>query len=182
MVGVAENIINMLGKSMQNWKTHLQVNNSTLGVVDIKRVIFQGDSFSLRFCHHTDSTNDDTQKGQSRLLHEKRISKVNHPLFMDDVKLYTSKSDEIDSLVQMIRVCTQDLGLKFGIKKCTTLVLKRGKMSYTEGINLGNIEIIGEMGNDGYRCLGIAEKDGICNEQVKESIRKEYFKTFDNPL
>ena len=46
MAGVAENIINMLGKSMQNWKTHLQVNNSTLGVVDIKRGIFQGGSFS----------------------------------------------------------------------------------------------------------------------------------------
>ena len=46
MVGVAENIIDMLGRSMQNWKTHLQVNNSALGVVDINRGIFQGDSFS----------------------------------------------------------------------------------------------------------------------------------------
>ena len=61
---------------------------------------------------------------------------------MDDVKLYASKSDEIDSLVQTVRVCTQDLGMKFGIKKCATLVLKRGKVSCSEGINLGNNEII----------------------------------------
>ena len=95
---------------------------------------------------------------------------------MDDVKLYASKSDEIDSLVQTMRVCTQDRGMKFGIKKCATLILKRGKISCSEGINLGNNEIIGEVGNDGYKYLGIAEKDGICHEQVKESSRREYFK------
>ena len=95
---------------------------------------------------------------------------------MDDVKLYASKSDDIDSLVQTVRVCTQDLGMKFGIKKCATLVLKRGKISCSEGINLGNNEIIGEVCTDGYKYLGIAEKDGICYEQVKESTRKEYFK------
>ena len=100
--------------------------------------------------------------------------KINHLLFMDDVKLYVSKSDEIDSFVQRVRVCAQDLGMKFGIKKCATLVLKRGKMSFSERINLGNNEIIGEVDTDGYKCLGIAEKDAI--EQVKESTRKEYFK------
>ena len=70
-------------------------------------------------------------------------------------------------LVQTVRVCTQDLGMKFGIKKCATLVLKRGKISCSEVINLGNNEIIGEVGTDGYKYLGIAEKDGICHEQVK---------------
>ena len=109
---------------------------------------------------------------------KKGMSKVDHLLFMDDVKLYASKSDEIDSLVQTVRFCIQDLGMKFGIKECATLVLKRGKMSYSEGINLVNNEIIGEVGNDGYKYLGIAEKDGICHEQAKESTRKEYLKRF----
>ena len=49
-------------------------------------------------------------------------------------------------------------------------------MSYSEGINLGNNEIIGEVSNDGYKYRGIAEKDGICHEKVKESTRKEYLK------
>ena len=64
---------------------------------------------------------------------KKGVSKVNHLLFMDDVKLYASKSDGIDSLVQTVRVCTQDLGMKFGIKKCAILVLKRGKNQQLRG-------------------------------------------------
>ena len=60
--------------------------------------------------------------------------------------------------------------------KATTVSTHHRKMSYFEGINLGSNEIIGEVGNDGYKYLGIAEKDGICHEQVKESTRKEYFK------
>ena len=177
MVGVAENIIDMLGKSMQNWKTHLQVNNSTLGVVDINRGIFQGDSFSpLIFVITLIPLTMTLRKVKQGYYMKKGVSKVNHLLYMDDVKLYASQSDDIDSLVQTVRVCTQDLGMKFGIKKCATLVLKRGKISCSEGINLGNNEIIGEVGTDGYKYLGIAEKDGICHEQVKESTRKEYFK------
>ena len=39
---------------------------------------------------------------------------------------------------------------------------------------------IGIMGTDGYNYLGIAEKDGICHEQVKELTRKEYFKRLTN--
>ena len=95
---------------------------------------------------------------------------------MDDVKLHASQSDEIDPLVQTVRVCTQDLGMTFGIKKCATLVLKRGKLSSSEEIYLGNKEIIGEVGNDGCKYLGIAERDDLCHEQVKESTRNEYFK------
>ena len=45
MFGVAQNIIDMLGKSMLNWKTHLQLKHSTIGEVDINRRILQGDSF-----------------------------------------------------------------------------------------------------------------------------------------
>ena len=102
------------------------------------------------------------RKAKQGYYMKKGMSKVNHLLLMDDVKLYASKSDEIDSLVQTVKVCTQDLGMKFGIKKCATLVLKRGKSSCYEGINLGNNKIIGEVGTDGCKYLGIAEKDGIC--------------------
>ena len=45
-VGVADNIRNLLSNSMRDWKTVLTSNNEVLGDVDIKRGIFQGDSFS----------------------------------------------------------------------------------------------------------------------------------------
>ena len=46
MAQVAENIINFLQKSMVNWKTELTSCGETLGLVDIRRGIFQGDSLS----------------------------------------------------------------------------------------------------------------------------------------
>ena len=62
MVRVAKNVKDMLDKSMQERKTHLQVNNSILGVADMKRNFSMGLFFPFDFCHHIDSTNDDTQK------------------------------------------------------------------------------------------------------------------------
>ena len=45
LFGVAENIKSLLVNSMENWKVMLCSGNSELGEVEIKRGIFQGDSF-----------------------------------------------------------------------------------------------------------------------------------------
>ena len=46
MAQVAENIITFLQNSMVNWKTELTSCGESLGLVDIRRGIFQGDSLS----------------------------------------------------------------------------------------------------------------------------------------
>ena len=46
MMGIAANIKELLENSMKNWNTLLFSNGSMLGKVNIKRGIFQGDSFS----------------------------------------------------------------------------------------------------------------------------------------
>ena len=45
LFGVAQNIKSLLGNSMEKWKVMLCSGNSELGEVEIKRGIFQGDSF-----------------------------------------------------------------------------------------------------------------------------------------
>ena len=57
-------------------------------------------------------------------------------------------------LIQIVGIYTEELGMKFGIKKCATVNLKRGKISYSKRINLGNNEITGEVGADGYKVFG----------------------------
>ena len=42
--------------------------------------------------------------------------KINHLLFMDDLKLYNRNEKELHSLVQTICVFSKDIGMKFGIK------------------------------------------------------------------
>ena len=46
MMGVADNICNLLRQSMMHWKTMLTAADQNLGTVQIRRGIFQGDSLS----------------------------------------------------------------------------------------------------------------------------------------
>ena len=51
-------------------------------------------------------------------------TRINHLLFMDDLKLFSKSNDQIDSLVNTVHTFSEDNGLEFGIKKCRVLVLK----------------------------------------------------------
>ena len=55
---------------------------------------------------------------------------------MDDLKLYAKNEKGLESLVQTVRIFNDDLGMKFGINKYATLVLKRGKITKFDGISL----------------------------------------------
>ena len=43
--------------------------------------------------------------------------KINHLLFMDDLKLYGKSENEIKGLVSTVEVFSQDIGMEFDIKK-----------------------------------------------------------------
>ena len=47
VVGVADNLIDLVSRSMCSWKTNSFADGELLGTVNSKRDIFQGDSFSL---------------------------------------------------------------------------------------------------------------------------------------
>ena len=57
---------------------------------------------------------------------QKIKSKLNHLLIMDDLKLYWSNQNEIDSLVKTVEIVTKDIRIKFDIDKCGVLAMKRG--------------------------------------------------------
>ena len=66
-------------------------------------------------------------------------TKINHFLFMDDLKLLERSNDQIDSLVNTVYTLSEDIGMEFGIK-CGVLVIKRGKVdkAKSRGLNLLN--------------------------------------------
>ena len=53
---------------------------------------------------------------------------------MDDLKLHAKSERGLDWLIQTVRIFSDDVGMVFGLDKCAVLVLKRGKMIQTEGI------------------------------------------------
>ena len=46
-----------------------------------------------------------------------RQFKINHLLFMDDLKPFGKSYEQIDSLVQTVHTLSIDIGTEFGIKK-----------------------------------------------------------------
>ena len=68
--------------------------------------------------------------------------RLNHLLFMDDLKLYVSNDNKIDSLVKVVKIVSGDIGMQFGFDKCAVLKMKRGKQIHCEGIDLGDGAVI----------------------------------------
>ena len=62
----------------------------------------------------------------------------------------------------------------FGLDKYAVLVLKRGKMIRTEGIELPDGEHMREVNHDGYKYLGVLQFDFIMNGEMKEKVKSEY--------
>ena len=142
LFGVAENIKSLLVNSMEKWKVMLCSGNSEFGEVEIKRGIFQGDSLSpLVFVLALIPLSLILRKAKAAYEFSESKEKINHLLFMDDLKLYSRSEKGLDSLVQTVRVFSEDTGMEFGIEKCATLVMEKGKIVKSVGIELpdGNV-------------------------------------------
>ena len=77
----------------------------------------------------------------------RRNQKLNHLLFKDDLKLYANSKRELDSLIQTVRSFS-DVGMVFGLDKWEVLVLKRGKIVQTKGVELPDEKHIREVNLD----------------------------------
>ena len=74
---------------MERWKTILTADNHVLGEVNIKKGILQGDTLSpLLFAIVLIPLSMILQEIQSGYQLDKHSIKINHLLFMDDLKLY----------------------------------------------------------------------------------------------
>ena len=136
--------------------------------MNINRGIFHGDALSpLLFVISLIPLTLVLRRMKKRSSFQKGKSKLNHLLFMDDLKLCGSNQNEIDSLVRTVEIVIKNIGMTFVIDMCGVLAMNRGKEVECNGIEFENGEEIGQIGK-GYKFLGILEKG--------DNIRKEYFK------
>ena len=70
---------------------------------------------------------------------------INHLLSMDDLKLYGAKRDQLDSLVQTMRMFSEDIKMSFGLKKCTVLEMKSERKFNSAEIELQDDKHIGKV-------------------------------------
>ena len=174
MLGIADNTRNLLTQTMKTWQTVLQSEEKHLAKVSIRRGIFQGDSLSpllfiMALIPMTLVLRDATP---GYVLKSK--AKINHLPYMDDLKLYGKTKSDIEGLISTVRIFSDDIGMRFGLQKCASIVLKRGKRVEDEGIHLAEDKMIEDVGIENYKYLGVLEADTIKMELTKEKIMKEY--------
>ena len=136
--GTGTNTKELLKRSMQSWRTVLFSWKNKLGKINIRRGIFQGDSlFSLLFVVALIPVTIIIRTLKQGYSFGKRKKRLNHLLLVDDLKLYGSNENKIDSLVKVVKVVSGDIGMQFGFDKCVVLKMKRGKQVHCEGIDVG---------------------------------------------
>ena len=165
LVETARNIIELLRRGMQSWRTVLFSGENKLGKVNIKRDIFQEDSLSplllvvalisVTIILRTMKQGCSFGKGKERFNN-----------------LNDSNDNEIDSLVKVVKIVSGDIETQFGFDKCAVLKMKKKK----QGIDLGDGLLIAEADQEGYKYLGILERDDICQEKMKEKVQIENYK------
>ena len=103
LVGTATNIINSFFSGQ-----------SRLGKVIIRRDIFQGDSLSpLLFAVPLIAVTIIRRTLKQRYSFGKGNERLDHLLFMDNLRLYSSNGIENDSLLKVVKI----IGMQFGFDK-----------------------------------------------------------------
>ena len=92
---------------------------------------------------------------------------------MNYIKLFAKNEKELETLINSVRIYSQDIGMEFGIENCAMLVMKSGKRDLTDRMELLNhdkVRMFGEKKT--YKYLGILEANTNKQVNMKEK-RKE---------
>ena len=169
LYNINEEIRAFLRSQMRKWKTTITLNHSEGQIVvpgiKIQRGIFQGDSLSpLLFCLAIDPLSKilkehdigyDLSKGREK----KDKKRMNHLLFMDDLKIYAETDQKLSQLIEEVHKFSKDINMEFGLDKCSKCTIKKGKKVATENIQLDEENCIEDLAGDStYKYLGIEEK------------------------
>lgn len=106
LVQVSDNIVEFVKSS---------VTNQQIKLITCKKVwqkLISGEAFFRLIVYH---------------LYYIRRRRENHFLFKVDLKLYGKSESEIQGLVSTVEVFSQDIGMKFSIKKCYVITMNRKK-------------------------------------------------------
>ena len=178
MVGMREQIKHFLFESMEAGWVDLTCNSQSLGGVDIKRGVFQGDSLSpLLFVLCFILSTVILRKTESAYQFSSNKENINQFPFLDDLKLRAKNEEGLESLVQTVLIFSDDVYMEYSIDKCAILVLKRRKITKFNGMSLPDGRVMKELTERvGYKYLSILQADQIRYIDMKEKEKAECFR------
>ena len=156
-------MINAIKSLTKTWTTNVCLNSENDSYVSntIKYLkgIFQGDSLSvLLFILSSNPMSFLLKKLYAFGKNRNRNQDITHLFFVDDLKLFAANMSSAETLLDLVTIFSQDIGMKFGESKCTYLMMERGKQKCTTKIleiNGTKIQLIKE--DMTYKYLGVDE-------------------------
>lgn len=176
-------LCNFLSLSMTKWKTkiHLSTDKEHLQTdhIPINRGIFQGDSLSaLWFClclNPLSNALNSTSYGFN-IKHQNEIKhKINHLLYMDDIKIYASTKTQMAGLLKTVEDITTDIRMEFGMSKCKMLVIQKGKWKEEISDETLQKQTLNKMHeNETYKYLGFEQNTRLEHTLIKKELLRHY--------
>lgn len=179
-MGVPGNIRSILKRLMLQYETRFVGKQNgkfvTSDPLSIKCGIMQGDTLSpLLFCCALIPLSNFLESS-IQPYKVKDDTKLGHLFYMDDLKVYTSSSSELEKATHGIIREAGALGLELNPAKCATCHLNRGVNTQGQGAtdNWG-IPVLGI--DQMYKYLGIQQNAGPVQKTIQESITDKCLNT-----
>ena len=84
---------------------------------------------------------------------------------MGDLKLYSKSEMALDSVIETVKIFSQDIRMQFAIDKCAMLVMKKGKIVKSDDIQFPNDKVIKSLEEgESYKYLGVLEVDEVIGQ------------------
>ena len=180
MYKISHKVNNFIEITMKTWRVELTAGGISLAETKIQRGIFQEDALSPQlFIIAMMPLNHKHRKSTAGYKLSISQEKINHLMYMDDIKLFAKTKKELETLIHAVRIYIQDIGMEFRIEKCAMIVMKSGKRHMTDGMELPNqAKIRKPRENETYKYLGVLEVDTIKQMEMKDKIQKEYLENY----
>lgn len=184
---VNKQVIKLLENLMSTWRTTLTVYNKAASYrtteVHIKRGMFQGDGLSpMWFCLALNMLSKMLNRSSyGYSINDQTL--ITHLFYMDDLKLYAKGKKQLEGLLELVRRYSEDITMEFGLKKCATVNVRRGKITAEDSVILADgREITSLSTEDRYKYLGIQQSYEIKQKENKDNTKNELLRRVNKVL
>ena len=102
---------------------------------------------------------------------------LSHLLYLDDLKPFAKSRRELECLVKTVKLFSDAIHMKFGIDKCATASLTRGRLTVCDDLDVSEDTVIPALNvYDSYKYLGVFELDQFKEKHMKKIIIATYRK------
>lgn len=104
----------------------------------------------------------------------KNMRQIDYWLYMDGSKLYGDSRDQLDSLIETVRIFSHDIQITFNLDKYVVIELRTERKVDSFGVQFPEDEHIREVNRERYKYLDVLLLSQMMNIKVKEKVSSEY--------